>query len=121
MLTWMLYGAYGRTGRLILDEALRRGHRPILAGRDAAKLQELRRVTGLATAHLSLEGAPELREGLSGVRCVVLAAGPYEVTGPLMRAACLDARCSYLDVNASVDDFREALACDEAARARAVA
>jgi len=38
-----------------------------------------------------------------------------------MRAACLDARCSYLDVNASVDDFREALACDEAARARAVA
>ena len=25
---WMLYGAYGRTGRLILDEALRRGQRP---------------------------------------------------------------------------------------------
>jgi len=31
---WMLYGAYGRTGRQILDEALRRGHRPLLAGRD---------------------------------------------------------------------------------------
>ena len=29
----MLYGAYGKTGRLILDEALRRGHRPLLAGR----------------------------------------------------------------------------------------
>lgn len=121
MLTWMLYGAYGRTGRLILDEALRRGHPPILAGRDAAKLQELRQVTGLTTAHLPLERSLELRGALSNVRCVVLAAGPYEVTGPLMRAACLDARCSYLDVNASVDDFREALACDEAARAKAVA
>jgi short subunit dehydrogenase-like uncharacterized protein len=121
MLTWMLYGAYGRTGRLIVDEALRRGHRPILAGRDAVKLQQLQRITGLATAHVPLEHASELRGALSGLRCAVLAAGPYEVTGPLMRAACLDARCSYLDVNAAVDDFREALACDEAARANEVA
>jgi short subunit dehydrogenase-like uncharacterized protein len=117
----MLYGAYGLTGRLIVDEALRRGHRPILAGRDAAKLEQLQRVTGLATVHLPLGGASALRGALSGLRCVVLAAGPYEVTGPLMRAACLDARCSYLDINAAVDDFRDALACDEAARARAIA
>jgi len=121
MLTRMLYGAYGQTGRLTVDEALRRGHRPILAGRDAAKLQQLERVTGLATAHLPLERASELRGALSGLRCVVLAAGPYEVTGPLMRTACLDARCSYLDINAAVDDFRDALTCDEAARARDVA
>jgi short subunit dehydrogenase-like uncharacterized protein len=38
-----------------------------------------------------------------------------------MRAACLEARCSYLDINAAVDDFRQALACDEAARAAGVA
>jgi short subunit dehydrogenase-like uncharacterized protein len=38
---WMLYGAYGTTGRVILDEALRRGHRPILAGRDGAQLSAL--------------------------------------------------------------------------------
>ena len=121
MLTWMLYGAYGRTGRLILDEALRRGHRPILAGRDAAKLQQLQHATGLDTAHLTLERGGELRTALSGARCVVLAAGPYEVTGPRMRAACLEARCSYLDVNAAVDDFRQALACDQAARAAGMA
>jgi len=121
MLTWMLYGAYGMTGRLILDEALRRGHRPTLAGRDAAKLQELQRLTGLDTAPLALERGAELRTALSRVGCVVLAAGPYDVTGPLMRGACLEARCSYLDVNAAVDDFCQALACDEAARAAGVA
>src|SRR5215471_6411991 len=121
MLNWMLYGAYGLTGRLIVDEALRRGHRPILAGRDAAKLQQLQRVTGLATAHLPLDRASGLRAALSELRCVVLAAGPYEVTGPLMRAACLDARCSYLDINAAVDDFRDALDRDEAARAAGMA
>src|SRR5215475_2165740 len=121
MLTWMLYGAYGTTGRLILDEALRRGQRPILAGRDAAKLQQLQQATALDTAHVSLESASDLLAALSGIRCVVLAAGPYDVTGPLMRAACLQSHCSYLDVNASVDDFRQALACDEAARAAGIA
>jgi short subunit dehydrogenase-like uncharacterized protein len=121
MLTWMLYGAYGVTGRLILDEAIRRGHRPVLAGRDAAMLEQLRVVTGLDAAHVSLDRGQELRTALSGTRCVVLAAGPYELTGPPMRAACLDARCSYVDLNAAVDDFCEALACDEAARAAGVA
>src|SRR5262245_50527642 len=101
MLPWMLYGAYGMTGRLIVDEALRRGHRPILAGRDAAKLQQLQQTTGLDTAHVPLERASELRDALSRMPCVVLAAGPFEVTGPLVRAACLEACCSYLDVNAA--------------------
>jgi len=120
-MNWMLYGAYGTTGSLILDEALRRGHRPILAGRDATQLRQLQRATALDAVDVPLERSSELRAVLSDVRCVVLAAGPYEATGPLMRVACLEARCSYLDLNAAVDDFREALACDEAARAAGVA
>ena len=35
------YGAYGYTGDLIAREAVRRGHKPILAGRDAAKTAAL--------------------------------------------------------------------------------
>jgi short subunit dehydrogenase-like uncharacterized protein len=35
---------------------------------------------------------------------VLLAAGPFDVTGPAISAACLDARCSYLDINGEVDD-----------------
>ena len=30
---WLLYGAYGYTGELIAEEAIARGHRPVLAGR----------------------------------------------------------------------------------------
>ena len=33
--TWMIYGATGTTGMLIAEEAIRRGHQPILAGRSA--------------------------------------------------------------------------------------
>ena len=39
--TWMIYGAYGYTGRLIVEESVRRGYNPILAGRNANKLAEL--------------------------------------------------------------------------------
>src|SRR5262249_39967041 len=58
---------------------------------------------------------------LSGVGCVLLAAGPFQQTGPSMRAACLDAGCSYLDVNGEIEDFGAALACDERARSAGVA
>ena len=38
MTSWMLYGAYGYTGKLIAQEAKNRGHSPILAGRSAERL-----------------------------------------------------------------------------------
>jgi short subunit dehydrogenase-like uncharacterized protein len=118
---WMLYGAYGRTGRLILDEALRRGHRPVLAGRDSARLQAVADATGLDSVHLALDDRTGLRTALAGVKCVLLAAGPYQLTGPLMRAACFDTGCSYLDVNGELADFSEALTSDPAARAAGIA
>jgi len=117
----MLYGAYGATGRLILDEALRRGLRPLLAGRDREQLAELGRATGLASQPLALEDGAALRMALSRVRAVVNAAGPYRVTGPALRAACLGAGCSYFDINAELDDFNAALASDAEARARNIA
>jgi short subunit dehydrogenase-like uncharacterized protein len=118
---WMLYGAYGSTGRLILDEALRRGHRPVLAGRDSAQLSALGQATGLSTLRLPLDDPAALGAALSRVSCVVLAAGPYSLTGPPMRAACVDAGCSYLDINAEIEDFNAALACDGKARTAGVA
>ena len=118
---WMLYGPYGRSGRLILDEALRRGHRPVLAGRDRAQLSGLRQETGLSTLHVPLENKTALRGALSDVRCVLLAAGPYQLTGPSMRSACLEAGCSYLDINGEIEDFVSALDCDAGARRVGVA
>jgi short subunit dehydrogenase-like uncharacterized protein len=118
---WMLYGAYGKTGRLVLDEALRRGHRPVLAGRDSTQLAALGQATGLATRCVSLDDEVGMRAALSNVRCALLTAGPYQLTGPVMRRACLDAGCSYLDMNGELDDFVQAMASDVHARASKIA
>lgn len=118
---WLLYGAYGSTGRLILDEALRRGHHPVLAGRDSAQLSAMGQATGLSTLNLRLDDRAALREALARVSCVLLAAGPYRLTGHSMRAACLETGCSYLDINGEIDDYGAALACDAEARTAGIA
>src|SRR3954463_8715280 len=118
---WMLYGAYGATGKLIVEEAMRRGQRPLLSGRDAGQLAELGRSTGLPFETLKLDDTASLRTALTRVRVVLNAAGPYKLTGPPLRAACLDAGCSYLDINGEVEDFRAAMEMDAAARAKDIA
>jgi short subunit dehydrogenase-like uncharacterized protein len=49
---WMIYGANGYTGELIAREAVRRGLKPMLAGRTAAKMQPLAASLELAGARL---------------------------------------------------------------------
>ena len=39
MATALIYGSYGYTGDLIAREAVKRGLKPVLAGRDAGKLE----------------------------------------------------------------------------------
>ena len=41
MADWMIYGATGYTGQLVAEEAVQRGHKPLLAGRTESKLKKL--------------------------------------------------------------------------------
>src|SRR5262252_7810994 len=118
---WMLYGAYGTTGRLILEEALRRGHRPLLAGRDPSRLAELASKTGLDAFAFGVESVARAVPALDGVSLLVNAAGPYFVTGSPLRRLCLETGASYVDVNGEIGDFVEAISCDAEARARGIA
>ena len=49
---WMIYGANGYTGELIAREAASRGLKPVLAGRTAAKVEQLAAKPWLAGACL---------------------------------------------------------------------
>ena len=114
---WLLYGATGRTGTLIAEEAVARGHRPVLAGRDADRVRQL-------AERLDLQWvAGETTEiaGLLGdARLVLLAAGPFSATAPAVLEACLNAGVHYLDIANEIPIATAALAADRAAQDRGI-
>jgi short subunit dehydrogenase-like uncharacterized protein len=113
---WMLYGAYGFTGRLIVEEALQRGHRPLLAGRSAEKLLPLAERTGLEAHPIDLADGAALRAALAEFDLVFHAAGPYIHTSRPMLSACLDTHTHYVDITGELPVFEHTLSLDEDAR-----
>jgi short subunit dehydrogenase-like uncharacterized protein len=97
----MVYGATGHTGRFIVNELLRRGFTPTLAGRSAERLG------ALAPRHAALDhrvadlGDPgRLREALADVGVVVNCAGPFLDTALPLAQAAVEVGAHYLDVTA---------------------
>ncbi len=116
----LIYGANGYTGRLIVAEAVRRGLRPIVAGRDAGAVMEVARAWSLEQRVASLDDAGALDAALTGVRAVLHCAGPFAATAWPMADACIRGGVHYLDITGEIAVF-EALALRGAeARARGV-
>ncbi|HYO76537.1 MAG TPA: saccharopine dehydrogenase NADP-binding domain-containing protein [Thermoanaerobaculia bacterium] len=112
---WMIYGANGYTGELIAREAVARGERPILAGRNAAKLEPLARELGCEWRAFEL-ASPDLRN----VSLVLHCAGPFVHTSRPMVDACLAAGAHYLDITGEIAVFEAVFARDADAKARNV-
>lgn len=112
----MVYGAYGYTGELVAREAARRGLKPMLAGRDAAKVQALADELGLPHRAFALDDADDVRRNLDGVALVLHCAGPFSATARPMLDACLAAGAHYLDITGEVDVLEAILARGDEAR-----
>lgn len=97
----MVYGAAGHTGRFVVDELLRRGLTPVLAGRSAARLAAAaRRHDGLEQRVIGLGDPDLLRRAIEGVGVVVNVAGPFLDTALPLASAAVATRAHYLDVTA---------------------
>lgn len=120
MARWLLYGAYGFTGRLIVEEAVRRGHRPVLAGRDAARLAVLAQRFDLDWLALDLDYAERLHKTVDRYDLVLHAAGPFIRTSDPMIRACLAGRTHYIDITGEIPVFENTFANDAAARSRGI-
>jgi short subunit dehydrogenase-like uncharacterized protein len=116
----LVYGASGYTGRLVVQGALDLGLRPILAGRNAAKLAAIAEPLGLEHRVASLHDPSQLDAALRDVPLVLHAAGPYSETARPMVEACLRAGAHYLDVSGEVDVIEELASRHAEARARRI-
>ena len=117
---WMIYGANGYTGRMMVEEAVKRGLRPVLAGRSAASLEPLAKKHGLPVRAFGLDNEQALRCGLNGIGLVMHCAGPFSATCAPMLEACLDAGAHYLDITGEIDVFAHCHAQDARARDRGI-
>lgn len=120
MSNFLIYGANGYTGALITREAVRRGQRPILAGRNATAIATLADELQLARRVFGLEDAVTLDRCLDGISVVLNCAGPFSHTANLMVGACLRAKIHYLDITGEAGVFEALAGQDAEARERGV-
>ena len=112
----LIYGANGYTGQLIVEECVRRGMRPVIAGRRAESLAALATAHGLETRVASLDDPAALAKLLTGIRAVLHCAGPFFRTSKPMVRACLAVGVHYLDITGEIVVFEACKAKHDDAR-----
>jgi short subunit dehydrogenase-like uncharacterized protein len=106
---FLIYGATGFTGKLTARIAAERGLKPVLTGRNEAKLRAIAQPLGLPYRVFELSDTAALDTALGEVDVVLHIAGPFSTTSKPMADACLRTGTHYLDITGEIDVF-EALA-----------
>jgi short subunit dehydrogenase-like uncharacterized protein len=116
----LIYGSTGYTGRLIVAEALARGLRPVLAGRNAEAVEMQAQSLGLEWRAARIDDAAALDAALAGATVVLHCAGPFAHTWREMSDICLRQRTHYLDITGEIAVFEGLAARDAEARAAGI-
>ena len=94
----VLWGATGYTGRLVTDALVQIGERPVLAGRDAARLRQLSDSHDrLETAVADVEHTGSIEKLLDEGDVLVSTVGPFTLFGKAALDAAVSAGAHYID------------------------
>ncbi len=118
--SWMIYGANGYTGQLMVEEAARRGERPVLAGRRVEAIAPIAERHGLEHRIFDVSNTDVVAEQLADIDAIALAAGPFSATSAPVVAACLKSGTHYTDITGEIDVFEACAARDADAKAAGV-
>lgn len=113
---FLIYGANGYTGELVVRFAVERGLKPILAGRNTQKVEALAKQHNLDFHVFALEETEKLEAVLREVSFVLHCAGPFSITSKPMAAACLRTGRHYLDITGEIAVFEMMAALDKKAQ-----
>jgi short subunit dehydrogenase-like uncharacterized protein len=105
----VIYGATGYSGRLIVQHALSRGLRPVIAGRNPCAVAAMAAEFGLEWRAARLDDLDDLRSLTASAGVLLNAAGPFATTsGPLI-AACITMQTHYLDITGELGVIEAAM------------
>ncbi|MBK7319370.1 saccharopine dehydrogenase NADP-binding domain-containing protein [Candidatus Villigracilis affinis] len=116
MKKFLIYGSYGYTGSLIVEQAVKEGMRPLLAGRDERLLQAQAEKFGLEYRAFSIDDTAALDSALREVDAVLHCAGPFVLTYRQMAEACIRTKRHYVDISGEIEGFEALAAMDEEAK-----
>jgi short subunit dehydrogenase-like uncharacterized protein len=105
---------------LVVAEAIRRGMKPILAGRSESAIEALGREHNLPVRIFALDDVSRVTGNLVDVHTVLHCAGPFSATAVPMMEGCISARCNYLDITGEIDVIEWAVALGPRAETRGV-
>lgn len=114
----LIYGAYGYTGRLIVDESLKHGLKITLAGRNEQKLKRLALEKNLP--HVAFSLRDDFDQHLKNITLVIHCAGPFEFTAEPMVKACIRNNVHYLDITGEYTVFEHLKTYDQEAKAKGI-
>lgn len=117
---WMIYGANGYTGRLIAEEAVRRGQRPVLAGRRREAIESLAARLDCTSRCFDLTDVDQVAQQLDGMTAVLHCAGPFSATARPMMDACIGSGTHYLDITGEIEVIEAAAQRNDRARSAGV-
>ncbi|MCX7554738.1 saccharopine dehydrogenase NADP-binding domain-containing protein [Marinicella sp. S1101] len=113
---WMIYGATGYSGQLIVEKAVSAGMRPVLAGRSRDKVKALAAKHNLDFQVFSIETLEKSNILIEEMDLVLNCAGPFSQTADVMMKACLKNQAHYIDITGEIDVFEAAARLDQAAK-----
>lgn len=113
---FLIYGASGYTGKLIVELACSKGLKPVLAGRSDDKIKPLAQDFGLEYQVFSLDDVEQIADHLKEFSLVINCAGPFIHTAKKMVEACIISKTHYLDITGEIDVFELVKSYDQAAK-----
>lgn len=101
----LIYGAYGYTGKLIVDLAEKKGYRPVIAGRNEEKIKALANQYQLPYHCFDYDDQNAWDQALAGKKLLVNCAGPFSLTIEQILPACLRNKVHYTDITGEIEVF----------------
>lgn len=104
-MSFLIYGASGYTGKLIAELSVKKGLKPVLAGRTESKIKPLAQKFGLEYLVFGLDNIEEIVQNITKFPLVLNCAGPFSRTARPIVEACLLAKTHYLDITGEIEVF----------------
>lgn len=119
-MSFLIYGASGYTGKLIVELSIKKGLKPVLAGRTRAKIKPLAEKFGLEYLIFGLDNLDDVVDNLTKFSLVLNCAGPFSRTAKPMVEACLAAKTHYLDITGEIEVFEMIKSFDLKAKSKGI-